>query len=81
MPYDKSLDKKVYSQEWIGERERLTVSVFSYNEGPKKLQVTRENKDKEGNYRFTRLGRMSTEEVAGVLPFMKEAVDLMENEQ
>lgn len=81
MPYDKSLDKKLFSQEWMGERERLTVSVFAYNEGPKKIQITRENKDKEGNYRFTRLGRMSTEEVAGILPYIQQAVDMMAKEQ
>ena len=78
MPYDKNLDKKLYSKEWEGERERLTVSVFSYNEGPKKLQITRENKDKEGNFRFTRLGRLSKDEALAILPFIQEAVGVID---
>lgn len=73
MPYDNSLDRKVFSKEWVTERERITVSVYSYNNGPKKLQITRENKDKEGNYRFTRLGRLSREEAVAVIPLMQEA--------
>lgn len=80
MPYDKSLDAKVFSKEWEGERERLTVSVFSYNSGPKKLQITRENKDKEGNYRFTRLGRLSKEEAVAILPSIQEAVKVIDSE-
>lgn len=78
MPYDKNLDKKLYCKEWEGERERLTVSVYSYNDGPKKLQITRENKDKEGNFRFTRLGRLSKEEIQAILPFIQEAVSVIE---
>jgi len=78
MPYDSSLDQKVFSKEWVTDRERLTVSVYSYNNGPKKLQITRENKDKEGNYRFTRLGRLSKEEIGSILPLIQEAIGSME---
>ena len=77
MPYDKSLDKKLFSKEWEGERERITVSVFSYNEGSKKLQITRENKDKEGNFRFTRLGRLGKDEAIAILPYIQEAVGVI----
>jgi hypothetical protein len=79
MPYDSSLDQKVFSKEWVTDRERLTVSVYSYNNGPRKLQITRENKDKEGNYRFTRLGRLSKEEIDAILPLIQEAVGAMES--
>jgi predicted transcriptional regulator len=51
--------------------------VYSYNKGAKKLQITRENGDKEGNLRFTKLGRLSVEEVEGILPFIQEAVQSM----
>ena len=78
MPYDSSLDQKVFSREWVTDRERLTVSVYSYNNGPRKLQITRENKDKEGNYRFIRLGRLSKEEIGAILPLIQEAVGSME---
>ena len=77
MPYDASLDEKVFSKSLAGENSRVTVSVYSYNKGPKKLQITRENGDKEGNLRFTKLGRLSVEEVQGILPFIQEAIASM----
>ena len=57
MPYDSNLDELIFSNSWENESTRITVSVYSYNGGPKKLQVTRENKDSSGNFRFTKLGR------------------------
>ncbi len=74
MPYDSSLDQKLFSKEWESESTRLVVSVFSYNGGQKKLQISRENKDAEGEYRFSKLGRMTREELAGILPHLQEAL-------
>lgn len=78
MPYDPNLDEKVFAESWEADSTRITVSVYSYNQGPKKLQITRENKDGEGNFRFTRLGRMSKEEVDAVLPLIQKALGTME---
>jgi len=50
------------------------VSVYAYNKGQKKLQITRENKTREGEYRFTKLGRMTKEEVQAVLPLIQEVL-------
>jgi len=77
MPYDSSLDEQVFTKPWESEATRVTVSVYSYNKGPKKIQITRENRDAEGNFRFTKLGRMSKEELQGVLPLIQEASDAM----
>jgi len=77
MPYDSSLDEKVFSKSWESDSARLTVSVYSYNKGPKKLQITRENRNPEGEFRFTKLGRMNKEEVEAVLPFIQEAINSM----
>ena len=77
MPYDSSLDDRIFSKSWEAENTRLSVSVFSYNNGPKKLQITRENKDREGVFRFVKLGRLSKEEVDALLPFIKEAEENM----
>lgn len=78
MPYDATLDKKLFAKSWENELDRVTVSVFSYNNGEKKLQITRENKDADGNARFTKLGRMTKHEVVAVLPFIQEAVNHMD---
>jgi len=58
--------------------QRLTISVYSYNKGPKKMQITREIKDSQGNFKFARLGRMNKEELESLLPFIQEALDYMD---
>ena len=75
MPYDRSLDERVFSKSWETELQRLTVSVHSYNQGPKKLQISRENKDTGGDFRFARLGRMTKEEIKSILPLIQEALN------
>jgi len=78
MPYDKSLDENLFSKSWESDTERLTVSIFSYNHGTKKLQIARENKNTSGELRFAKLGRMTKEEIEAVLPLIKEALGHME---
>ena len=77
MPYNSSLDEKMFSEAWEADNDRISVSVYSYNGGPKKLQITRENKDREGNFRFTKLGRLSKEEVQAILPLVQKALECM----
>lgn len=77
MPYDSSLDEQLFTKEWEEEGEKIIVSVYSYNKGPKKLQITREVKDREGKYTFTKLGRLSKQEIEGIMPLIKEAMPLM----
>ena len=74
MPYDSSLDESPFSKSKESEAGRLTVSVYSYNKGMKKLQITRENRGPEGDFRFAKLGRMTKEEVESVVPLMQEAL-------
>ena len=77
MPYDSSLDEQLFSKTWESEGTRITVSIYSYNKGAKKLQITRENSDASGNFRFTKLGRLSKEEIEGILPLINEALSNM----
>lgn len=74
MPYDSSLDKQLFTKFWENEGTKVSVSIYSYNNGPKKLQISRENIDAEGQPRFAKLGRMTKEEVEGILPFLQEAL-------
>jgi hypothetical protein len=71
--FDKSLDKELYSESAEFERCRINVAVFAYNEGTPKLQITRENKNASGEYTFTKLGRMTKEEVEAVLPLIEKS--------
>ncbi len=75
MPYDSSLDQQLFSKSWETEEVKITVSVYSYNNGPKKLQISRENRDAEGGFRFAKLGRLTKDEAVAILPLIQEAVD------
>ncbi|MFC1576531.1 hypothetical protein ACFL3J_02545 [Candidatus Omnitrophota bacterium] len=78
MPYDSSLDENLFSKAWEGETGKITVGVFSYNNGQKKLQISRENRDAEGGWRFAKLGRMTKEEAQNVAPLITEAIKSMD---
>ena len=79
MPYDSSLDEKLFAKTWENDATKLTVGVYSYNGGAKKVQITRELKTDRATDRpgFTKLGRMTKEELEGVLPFLQEAIGQM----
>ncbi|MFH1440065.1 MAG: hypothetical protein ABIG89_05840 [Candidatus Woesearchaeota archaeon] len=77
MPFDPNLDKKLFSKEIEFEKSRITVSIMSYNDGPKKMQIGRENKNAAGEYQFAKLGRMTQEEAEAVLPMMTKALEEM----
>ncbi len=51
----------------------MTASIYSYNKGTKKLQLTRENKNSKGELSFAKLGRLTKEEIEAFLPLIKEA--------
>lgn len=77
MPYDASLDQELFSKSWDNERGKIVVSVFSYNDGPKKMQIAREIKDRNGDFTFAKLGRLSKDELENILPFIQEALSVM----
>ena len=77
MPYDSSLDDQLFSKSFETEMGKIVVSIYSYNNGPKKLQISRENRDSEGNVRFAKLGRLSKPELEGILPLINEALGQM----
>ena len=77
MPYDSSLDERLFAKTWEGDSDRLTVSVYSYNQGQKKIQISRENVNAQGEYRFAKLGRLSKEEAEAIIPLMQEALTKM----
>ncbi len=78
MAYDKELDEQLFAKSWEGQGTKLTVGVYSYNHGPKKLQISRELAAEEGRPSFAKLGRLTKEELQGILPLLQEAVQQME---
>ncbi len=74
MPYDAKLDNQLFTKSVENDLGKISVSIYSYNNGPKKLQISRENKDQEGKLSFAKLGRMTKEEATAILPLIQEAL-------
>jgi len=77
MAFDKNLDQEIFAETAKFETSRIKVGVYSYNEGEKKLQLSRENMNQNGEWNFAKLGRMDKEEVEAVLPLIKKALEHM----
>ena len=77
MAFDKNLDKSIFSETINFETSRITVGVFSYNDGEKKLQISRENMSQNGEWSFAKLGRMFKDEAEKVIPVMEKALEHM----
>ena len=77
MPFDPNLDKKLFSETKELETTRITVAVHQYNEGEKKLQISRENRNQNGEWNFAKLGRMFKDEVEAIIPLMPKALEHM----
>jgi hypothetical protein len=77
MAFDKNLDKELFSKEAVFDTTKIVVSVYSYNEGTPKMQLSRLNLDQEsGEFdRFAKLGRLLKEEAQAIMPLMQEALE------
>ncbi len=72
--YDKSLDVEVFSTQKEYETTKLIVSVMQYNEGQKKVQISRENLDmNSGEWRWSKPGRMTKDETTAIIAMLNEA--------
>ena len=68
-------DHKVFSRAWEGKTWKLIVGVYAFKGGRPRLQITREKTSvKYRNRPYAKLGRMSREEIEGVLPILQEAL-------
>ena len=81
MAFDKNLDKEIFSETASFETTKIKVGVYSYNDGEKKLQISRENMNQDGEWSFSKLGRMFKDEVEAVIPIMKKALEHMDKEK
>jgi|TARA_B100001971_G_C18068660_1_gene471866 hypothetical protein len=79
MAFDKNLDKEIFAETVSFETTRIKVGVYSYNEGDKKLQISRENMNQDMQWNFSKLGRMFKDEVEAVAPLLKKALEHMKD--
>ena len=76
--FDPSLDKEIFVKRAEFQNTTVKVAVMQYNEGQKKLQLSREMSTADGETRFAKLGRLTKEEAESVIPLMQEALSHME---
>ena len=78
MGFDKNLDKELFSETKEFETSRIKVGVYSYNDGEKKMQISRENLNQEtAEWNFAKLGRMFKDETEAVIPMIQKALKYM----
>ena len=78
MAFDPNLDVKKFSEEIEFETTKVEVSIHSYNDGPAKMQLGRKNlRQSDGEWTFSKLGRMTKEEAEKVIPAMQKAIESM----
>ena len=74
MAFDKSFYKELFGETAEFETTRLRVSVFSYNDGTPKLQISRENRNMDsGDWTFAKMGRLTKAELEAIIPFIERA--------
>ena len=75
MPFDESKDVVLVSKVGIeGAKTRIVVQICSYDGGPKKIQLKRENRT-TGDWKFAKLGRMTPQEFVEVMPVGLELLE------
>ena len=77
MAFDPNLDKQLFAEQAKFETTKITVSVQQYNEGEKKMQISRENMNQSMEWSFSKLGRMFKDEAEAVIPLMQKALEHM----
>ena len=77
MAFDRNLDKEIFSETAKFETTRIKVGVYSYNDGEKKMQISRENMNQDGEWSFAKLGRMFKDEAEAVVPLIEKALKHM----
>jgi len=75
MPYDKTLDAETFKETKEFEDTRISVGVYSYNQGEKKIQLSRENLNASEEWRFAKLGRLNKAEAQEIIPLMTKAIE------
>jgi len=71
MAYKSDKDKLIKAFTLEGDKGSLDFQIFSYNEQPPKLQMTRSFTRKDGTVDYGKGGRLSLKEVL----FLKDAID------
>jgi len=72
MPYDASLDEVLWQEKTEVGEFAFEVKVMQYNKGTPKINVQRFRGEM-----FTKLGRLTAEEMEALLPIMQKALEAL----
>lgn len=75
--YDERLDRKLFSRTWEHGVWKIIIGVYSYKGEKAKLDIRREKSGQKYEGRPYRLGRLSKDELTGILPIIQEALHHM----
>lgn len=76
MAYEKDKDKKLFEKEADFGKHSIVVAVYQYEDGEPKLQLNKKVFSESGSM-FTKIGRLSIDELNQVLPLIEEAKKFM----
>ena len=80
MGFEKEKDKQLFEKVVNCGMFNIIVSVYQYNEGIPKLQLSRQKLQEGKDPMFQKLGRMSWGEIDEILPAITEAMVVMKSE-
>lgn len=81
MVYEIGKDTELWKEEVVVDKYRFEVKVRCYDEGDKKVEISRNFTEiEEGKPKFTKLGRMTSEEVVALIPVMQKAIEFIKGE-
>lgn len=75
--YNEELDRKIFSKTWERGIWKIIIGVYSYKGEKPKLDISREKTGPRHEGRPYRLGRLSKDELEGILPIIQEAMHHM----
>jgi len=80
LAYSEKDDKLIKLFEFGDEDAALHFSIFSYDGGPRKIQMTRMFKKKDNTQGYGKAGRMTIEEMKYLRDNLDEIISVMEGE-
>lgn len=77
--FDRKLDKQISKETVEVGDAKISVGVYSYNDGDPKVQISRmrRNEKSEYGYSFAKLGRLTRDELINILPLLENALEKM----
>lgn len=83
MSYDASKDKLIklfeLNQNENGKEKSLIISIFSFNNGPKKLQIHRSYMKSDGTTGYGQMGRLTKDEFRFLQNHSEQILEIMES--